>query len=171
MVESQMSEASNQKSENKKSITTEGWKKVEEALSGYVGSVEMLVDGYNITFIRCRINKNSLAIVTHINGKVDIGWCSASEENKHPERKYLRHSLRYVWSNKTRQMFKKWSKKQLKKSGYNPDERRSVCDLIWSSASTIKRHYKKTFSEIILLKINGQVVDENGKSQEAAQTE
>ena len=45
-------------------------------------------------------------------------------------------------------------KKHLKVIGADPDERRVVYDLIWSSASTIKKHYVKTFENIYLLKIH-----------------
>jgi hypothetical protein len=157
--------------ENRKPITIEGWKAVEASLSGYIGSVEMQVDGRTVTFQRGLLDKNRLGTMTFIDGKCKGEWFLSDNENKAPEKKYLRPTTRFVWSTKSRRQMKKIPNRTLKQKKWNTDETITLYDPVWKNASTIKRHYEKTFNEIILLKINGQVVDENGIEIERADIE
>jgi hypothetical protein len=139
-------------------MTADEWKKVEEALSGYMGIVDLNVEGTPIQFRRGLVAKNRLGIVTFVCGKWEGKWMMPDNKNEHPEKRYLRPVWRFSWKREARKMLKKMSKRQLKRMGYDPDEKYLAYSLIWSSAATIRRHYEKTFKNIKLVEINGEAV-------------
>ena len=139
-------------------MTEDEWKRVDEALSGFLSTVELIVDGTPIQFQWSFIAKNKLGIVTFINGELEGKWCLPDEDNDNPEKKYLRPVKRFKWTKKSRVAMKKMGKRHLKRMGYDPNEKYLTYSLVWSSAETIRRHYEKTFKDIKLVKINGKAV-------------
>jgi len=134
-------------------MTKEEWGKVEKALSGTYGYAKLQVDGRAVLFQRQLVSNNQLGIVTFIDGEFKGAWISAKEER--PKQKFLRRVERFSWPSKTRAELKKWPKKMLKKSGYDPDEKYHFFSPIWPNATALRRHYLKTFASIELVEVCG----------------
>ena len=143
-------------------MTKDEWKRVDDALSGYAGIVELNVDGTPVQFEWSFITKNKLGVTTFVNGKWEGKWClpdfDDDNHNDHPEKKYLRPVKRFRWFKKSRDAMRKMGKKYLKRKGWDPDEKYISYSLIWSGADAIRRHYEKTFKDIKLVKINGKFI-------------
>lgn len=131
----------------------EQWQQVEEKLAGYIGTVQLVVDGYTVTFAKEMVSKNKLGIVTYVNGEWKGVWLSPSKPC--PEQQFLRPTVKNVYPAKYRAGMTKARRKLLKEMNIDPDQKWHGFDLIWSSVATIRRHYEKTFKSIELVEVEG----------------
>jgi hypothetical protein len=130
-------------------MTKEDWARIEKALGGIYGYAKLQVDGREVTFQRQLVSKNSLGVITYVDGHMKGVWLSPREE--YPERRYMRPFSRYIYPAKQREKIKKmpkWMKKDLR---IDPDEKIQLFSSIWPSATAIRRHYQKTFTSIELI--------------------
>ncbi len=141
------------KSERGQGMTKEDWARVEKALGGTYGYAKLQVDGREVTFQRGLVSKNRLGIGTYIDGAFKGVWLRSNTEC--PEQQYMRPASRFLWKEKDRVFFKKQSKAVLKKYNVDPNAKHHYFDPFWSSVTSIRRHYQKTFSSIELLEVVG----------------
>lgn len=137
-------------------MTKEDWQKVEKALSGYVGSVTLLVDGHEIKFQRGLVKKNTIGIGMFVDGKMEREWCGL--KNSHPEQRFYYQKEFFVYTAKSRADAKKLSPRDRKRWGVNLDEVNKK-DIhftpMWPSAAAIKRHYSQNFPAAELIAATG----------------
>ncbi|MDY0212577.1 MAG: hypothetical protein RBR06_06190 [Desulfuromonadaceae bacterium] len=136
-----------------KQITREQWQRVEEALSGVFGRVDLMVDGRKVTFERRLVAENRLGIMTYINGELKGCWTNPNEQ--HDEQRYLRERSCLFYSKKDRNYLKKLGKLTLNRMKVDADRRYEWYDQIWTRAGAIRRHYEKTFTSIELIEAIG----------------
>ncbi len=79
-------------------MTADDWKQVEEKLSGVFGSVNLKIDGYNITIQRSLISKNTLANMVYVNGEFQGKWLGEDCEER---RRFCCSNSRCFTSKKT----------------------------------------------------------------------
>jgi hypothetical protein len=142
-----------------KTLTKEEWARVEEALSGIYGVVNLRVDEFQVTFQRRLISKNRLGIVVYVGGEMKGTWFG-DEKPDCPEQRYLYPHSRYVYTAKSRaaqkKLIKKWGKRFSKECGQGDPDQKTVCyKPFWPSATAIRRHYQKTFTSIELIEVVG----------------
>lgn len=143
-----------------KTLTKAEWALVEKQLSGFYGSVYLLVDGRRVTFARRLVSKNRLSIVTYVDDCLEGKWMLP--KNECPESSYLRRVERFVYSAKERALEHKTIKrigvKTLKKWKLyrDPNKKFLLYDWCWPSVTAIRRHYEKTFKSIELRPADGQ---------------
>lgn len=126
------------------------WERVEKALYGVFGSVELSVDGAVVSFLRVQI-KNRLEIMTYVNGTLCGTWFS--KKNNLPESAYLRERAKHIYTKKFRANVKVHKALNMKKSQI--DEKCIYLTPFWTSVSTIRKQYESKFKSIKILKING----------------
>lgn len=134
-------------------MTKEDWTKVEKALGGIYGHAKLKVDGRDVKFSRQLVSKNKLGIVTYVDGL--IRWEAMDVKAKHPDSPYWRPRSRFFYTAKSRAAAKKMSKRLLKQLGEVPDKKFYFFDPTWPNATTIRRHYLKTFESIELIEVIG----------------
>ena len=135
-------------------MTKDEWKKVDDALSGMYGFVELLVDGYEVEFHKKQVDKTSLKIMTYVNG-----WFRGKWTEEDPEIKYLRRVEKSLWKkSEVEKMKKLYGKREWKKVKAKYEKKYSYYTPYWLSVTGIRRHYEKTFKDIKLVKINGETV-------------
>jgi len=134
-------------------MTKEDWEKVAKALSGTYGIAKLKVDGREVDFQRELVSKNTMGIVTYVDGKFKGAWFSP--ENDHPEQKYLRPVSKFIYSAKDRKALNKSPKWVKKERVFDPNKKHHYFDPIWPSATAIRRHYQKTFTSIELVEVIG----------------
>lgn len=132
-------------------MTKKEWTCVEEALSGLIGSVELLVNGRNVLLQRAQI-KNRLVVAVYVDRTMKGVWIG--RENEYPEQRFLYPKQCYRYCAKHRRALKKISRARLKKYGIDdPNERWTLWSPFFPSVSAVRRHYTKTFSEIELVDV------------------
>ncbi len=137
-------------------MTKEEWKKIEKALSGIFGMVELFVDGHRISFHKKQIGKNRLGIMTYVDGRYRGKW-----EKDDPETRYLRCVVKAVWKKSEIERIKKlYGKRDYKNVKAIYEKTYTYCDPFWFSVGGIRRHYERTFKDIKLVAINGKAVEE-----------
>jgi len=132
------------------------WKKIEKALSGYIGKVTLLVEGREIRFQRGLVKKNTIGIGMFVDGKMEREWSGL--KNDHPEQRFYYQKEHFYWDAKTRAAIKKMSPASLKRNGLTKaDENKKDIHFtpMWPSVSAIKRHYSKNFPNAELIAATG----------------
>jgi hypothetical protein len=133
-------------------MTKDEWKLVENALAGMFGNVELLVDGHKVSFYKKQIGKNTLGIMTFVDGFFRGKWTKED-----PEIHYLRPVEKAIWKRKQIEELKKvYGKRQWAKVKTKYEEKYVYYTPLWFAVSSIRRHYEKTFKDIELAKINGE---------------
>ena len=82
-------------------LTKEVLDSVLQELSGSYGVVILRCDGYEVTLTVQRFKAMTYRVMTYINGKFNHAWCHPKGEA--PESKFLRKSVRQLYSAKERQ--------------------------------------------------------------------
>lgn len=139
-------------------MTKEEWKKVEDALAGLFGSVEMQVDGHRIKFVKTQVGKTRLEIMTYVDG-----WYRGEWKEADPEYRYLRQVTRNLFPPKIRKGYLKLGRKFLKEHNIDVDIKFNYATPLWNNFVLIRRHYEKNFTSIELVEINEVAVEKDGQ--------
>ena len=127
-------------------ISKDDWKQIEKELSGAYGTVELLIDGYEIILQVRWVGPRKFAIMTYVNGKFLAKWLSDDCEER---RRFLCENKRYLWKPKTREAMRKLFKRYPKyyTSG-DPAEFFRYYTPFWGSFSRLKAHLLKNNKSI-----------------------
>ncbi|WP_415714441.1 hypothetical protein [Maridesulfovibrio sp.] len=129
-------------------LTEDDFEYIKEYLSKRIyGRVKLVIDGYNITLVWSFETLFKRVIVTYINGELSPKWITGG----HPECSYWRPVRSFKYDTATRKRMKKISKRQLKKEGWDPEEKRVNYSPAWSSFKTLFAHLK-TFENAKLIR-------------------
>lgn len=129
------------------SLTKEQWAKVEQAISGIVGSASLLCDGYVVQLEVMR-SKQKLVIGIYIDGSMAGEW--VTDPGTLPEQKFLPIRSRSRYSAKDlKDMEKSFGKRWMKKKGYY--EKYQYCDLKHNTPKAAISHLKKACDHMHLL--------------------
>lgn len=128
-------------------MTPEDWKEVEKKLDSLFDHVELLIDGYKVTYRLSRTGKTKLAIMTYVNGAWKGAYYNECEESKRfacP--KNIGYSRKYKTS------MKKLGKRFLKESGIDLDRTTTLYSPLWPSFKRLKGHLIKNNTSIELIR-------------------
>ncbi|MBK5230228.1 MAG: hypothetical protein JJE27_03545 [Thermoleophilia bacterium] len=135
-------------------LTPEQWKRVEDALSLSFGTVDLEVDGYDVTLQVSQVAPLKFEIAPFVNGKFKGEWIAKDCEER---RRFLREVTRPLYS---RSRIASAAAKMSKRAG-----ERFAADFMsgvytsyrwtWPSFAPLKRHLVKHNTSIRLLGING----------------
>lgn len=139
----------------KKSLSKEDWEFVKKQLdSGTYGRVELLADGFEVSFMRGLVSKNTIGIMTYVNGVFKMGWCSSLNGGPSEEaRRFFRtakKSIQVVRGKEREKYIRKWGKRALKEL----DARLSITykTPVWGSFKALRAHLVKENVSLELVK-------------------
>ncbi|MCX7204769.1 MAG: hypothetical protein NT086_02035 [Proteobacteria bacterium] len=133
-------------------LTKEQKEKLATELSHPWGRVKLLCDGYEIDLSVTRVKANSIVYrtLTYVNGRFEGKWANA-KEGEYPETKFLRKSIRHLYSPAERLKLEKvWGKRHVKNDKrinssyvlYLPD---------WANGKTAINHLCKVCESVSLI--------------------
>jgi len=138
-------------------ITKEQWAEIEKQLSGLMGRVDMLCDGYKVS-AQVEKNKMTLVVTIYVDGYIRGEWLFNKNGSEIPL-KFHQEKKRFGFSAKFRALLAK----QAKSKYFNKDERdKAAADSKktsshywphWPNAKAFCRHIRKTCTSIELVKI------------------
>ncbi|MBW2599982.1 MAG: hypothetical protein JRC60_07915 [Deltaproteobacteria bacterium] len=120
-------------------MSNDDWKYVEERLRVLWTGVELMCDGYRIRLDLKQISQFRNVITVTINGWFRGKWLMRGDVNEEG-RRFFPTRQRYLYSGKSRAVFKKMSKQTLKRLRIDPDEKYSYKDYAWRSFNALKKH-------------------------------
>jgi hypothetical protein len=134
--------------------TREQWKRVEDYLLYPYGSVELLVDGYNLSLCVVCIKPLHYTIMSYVNDHFKGSWLIDDCEER---RRFLRRSERSLYGRAKRERFvREFGKRRAEKLGllktftsYSPH---------WPTFGPLKRHLVANNKSIRVVKIGQQEV-------------
>lgn len=138
-------------------ISKEQWAEIESKLSGVLGRVELLCDGYKITAV-IEKNKMKLVVSVYVDGFIKGDWIFNEGDSEIP-RKFHQEKKRFVMSAHYRawaikqSKSKIWSKEERAKYAAEVNQTRSHYWPHWPNAKAFCRHIRKTCTSIEIVKI------------------
>jgi len=136
-----------------KTLSKEEWDYFENQLGvGVFGRIEMLIDGFKVTFCRGLISKNRIDIQVFVDGIFKAIWCDPNNPAE-VARKFCRLKSVFLYKSKERASMKrlagkKWAEKKF--SYYHP---------IWFSSKNLRTHLLKTSSSMEIIKKEKSLLD------------
>lgn len=107
----------------------------------------LLCDGYLVTAGMRRVDKNNLAIVVYVNGRISLAWMTGPAEEA---KRFWRPSVRNKFSPKhTRELTKIYGKREAAKRGFY--DKVTNCLPYWSRPTPFIRHLIKHNESIEVL--------------------
>ena len=139
------------------SITKEQWAEIEKQLSGMMGRVKLMCDGYEIdaNIERCKMR---LYVMVYVDGCFKGEWIANREGSEIPL-KFYREQKRPAAGAKMRAWYLKesksrfWSKEQRAEHAAKARKTFSTWIPYWPNAKAFCRHIRKTCTSIELVKI------------------
>lgn len=127
-------------------MTLEDWKKVENALSSPYGSVNLKIDGYEVTIICVMDKPLHYHLAVYVDGKIKGDWIFKDCEIR---RKFYQKHTKSLLDSKQKKRLKREKKdfreKILKESSYDWYEP------YWKSVRSMKSHFIKNNNSIELM--------------------
>lgn len=140
--------------ENPRKVPTkEQWDAAEKELSGYFGRVEMVIDGFKVSFLRGRVSKNRLGIMTYVNDVFKHTWCSAKEPSEEARRFFSTSTRTSSLRGKAKAAF---AKKYGKRAANKPLFTFSYPNPVWGSFKALRLHLLKHNRDIEIVEGKGQ---------------
>ncbi|OEU69175.1 MAG: hypothetical protein BA863_03555 [Desulfovibrio sp. S3730MH75] len=129
-------------------LSKDDFKYIEKELSSvFFGRIELLIEGYEVTYAMLPNSPFSNSIMTYVNGEFIFKW---TEGDCH-EARFLRSRTMLLLGNKFRKGLKGMSKKFLKENGIDLANKRTSYSPLWNSFRTLFAHLKK-FEDIQLIR-------------------
>lgn len=127
-------------------MTNEEWKEVEDLLNGQWCPVNLLIDGYKVSYVLTRVGM-TLKIMTYVDGEWRGAWHDECEESKRfacPKKIGL--------GRKYKAALKKIGKRYLKERNIDLDKTKTMYSPFWTSFKRLKAHLIKNNKSIELIK-------------------
>ncbi len=131
-----------------KDLSPAEWDEVKNVFSGYFGSLELLVDGYQISLQRSLYSKNRLCVMTYVDG----AWKGIWDKNSPQCIKFARRKFLPRYSKADIQKLKRsYSKKDF--VGYEFEAKGfTVYQPTWFSFNELRRHFRANNKSLELVK-------------------
>lgn len=137
-------------------ITKEQWAEIEAQLTGTLGRVELLCDGYRVN-ASIEYSKMKLFVAVYVNGEIRGQWMHGEHEIP---RKFHQEKKRFINSTKMRAWYttqsksdKLWTKEERAKYAAQANKTLSHWMPWWTNAKAFCRHIRKTCTSIEIVKI------------------
>jgi hypothetical protein len=134
------------------------WLEIEKELSGMFGRVELEADGFTVVATVQTVAPLKQGIVIYVDGFWKGEWCRGEAVEA---RKFLQECKRYLWPAKMREQAKKNIKLRYQTAEVKEYWRRTAEDqlsswsLYWTNAKAMTRHWRKTCTDIEIVKVGG----------------
>lgn len=136
-------------------ISKEQWAEIETQLTGIMGRVELLCDGYKVNACIERSGMK-LVIAVYVNGEIKGSWCDGKGEIP---QKFCQVKKRYLYPASKRAV----AAKAAKRRGMDADSRKWYTSIAerniktwmpwWTNSKAFCRHIRKTCTSIEIVKI------------------
>lgn len=132
-----------------RAITPADWARIEESLSGLLGSETLLCDGYKLTIVR-KQDRNKLVLMVYVNDYIKGEWLAGDCEER---RRFMRRqTLRLFSAAKVAKMTAGMSARRRAHyvAAMGLDKTLDSYTPVWGSFSALRRHLIKHNKEILV---------------------
>lgn len=133
-------------------ITKEQWDEIEVMLSGSIGRVELLIDGFKVTLQIERIKNLKYTIMTYVDEKFCGVWMA---EDSVIGIRFYRPVSRFLHKAKFRaEMIKIYGGKRCPKAKLEEfNKKHTLLDPTWNNVKSMRRHFEKNNKDLSVVKI------------------
>ena len=132
--------------------TANEWKLIIDALSSLFGMVELEIDGFNVTYQRVRASRDTLSIMTYVNGIFIGKWmeCKDGQPEHEEGRRFLRLISKRIYKPSAIKGFARIAGK--KEAARLEKLRTCIASPEWKSPRSLKKHLLNNNCNIKLVK-------------------